>query len=235
MSTAGEMKRAAAEAAADEVVDGMLLGLGTGSTVAHFLEVLARRIQEGELSGVRGVPTSVRTATEAHSLEIPLTNLDDDPVLDLAVDGADEVSPELDLIKGLGGALLREKVVAQAAARLIIVADESKLVDHLGARAPVPVEVLPFAAAPVRRFAESLGAEVGLREEEPDTPYVTDNGNFVLDCRFPGGVRDAADLDRTLKGRAGVVETGLFLGMTEMALVGTSEGLRRLRRKGVAV
>lgn len=231
MTPVAELKRAAAEAAADEVEDGMLLGLGTGSTVAHFLKVLARRLQEGDLRGIRGVPTSVRTATEAHSLEIPLTNLDDDPVLDLAVDGADEVSPDLDLIKGLGGALLREKVVAQAAHRFIVVADGTKLVNRLGTRAPVPVEVLPFAAAPVRRFAEGLGARVTVREEEPDAPYVTDNGNFVLDCRFAGGLDDPEGLDRTLRARAGVVETGLFLGMAETALVGTDEGLRTLSRE----
>lgn len=231
MTPVAELKRAAAEAAADEVEDGMLLGLGTGSTVAHFLKVLARRLQEGDLRGIRGVPTSVRTATEAHSLEIPLTNLDDDPVLDLAVDGADEVSPDLDLIKGLGGALLREKVVAQAADRFIVVADGTKLVKRLGTRAPVPVEVLPFAAAPVRRFAEGLGARVTVREEAPDAPYVTDNGNFVLDCHFAGGLDDPAGLDRTLRARAGVVETGLFLGMAETALVGTDEGLRTLSRE----
>lgn len=216
----------------DEVEDGMLLGLGTGSTVAHFLKLLAHRLRDGSLKDVRGVPTSVRTATEAHSLEIPLTNLDDEPILDLAVDGADEVSPELDLIKGLGGALLREKVVAQAANRLLIVVDEAKLVKRLGIRAPVPVEVLPFAAAPIRRFAEGLGAEVTVRTEEPDTPYVTDNGNFVLDCRFEGGLGDPPGLDRRLRERAGVVETGLFLGMAETALVGTDDGVRTVSRRG---
>lgn len=232
MTSVGELKRTAAEAAVDEVEDGMILGLGTGSTVARFLEALARRIREGGLTGVRGVPTSVQTATEAHSLEIPLTNLDDDPVLHLAVDGADEVDPRLDLIKGLGGALLREKVVAQAADRLIIIADESKLVDRLGSRAPVPVETLPFAMSPVRRFAEGLGAEVTVREEEPGTPYRTDNGNFILDCRFSDGIEDPEGLDRELKGRAGVVETGLFLDMAGTALVGTGEGLRTLSREG---
>lgn len=231
MSSVGDLKRAAAEAAVDEVEDGMILGLGTGSTVARFLEALARRIREGELTGVRGVPTSVQTATEAHSLEIPLTNLDDDPMLQLAVDGADEVDPGLDLIKGLGGALLREKVVAQAADRLVIIADESKLVDRLGSRAPVPVETLPFAMAPVRRFTEGLGAEVTVREEEPGTPYRTDNGNFILDCRFSGGLDDPEALDRELKSRAGVVETGLFLDMAATALVGTDEGLRTLSRE----
>lgn len=232
MSSVAQLKRAAAEAAVDEVEDGMLLGLGTGSTVAHFLKLLAQRLREGALKDVRGVPTSVRTATEAHSLEIPLTNLDEEPILDLAVDGADEVSPELDLIKGLGGALLREKVVAQAASRLVVVVDEAKLVKRLGTRAPVPVEVLPFAAAPIRRFAEGLGAEVTVRSEEPDTPYVTDNGNFVLDCRFDGGIDDPPGLDRRLRDRAGVVETGLFLGMAETALVGTDDGVRTVSRRG---
>ncbi|MDX1568038.1 MAG: ribose 5-phosphate isomerase A [Longimicrobiales bacterium] len=230
MTSVADLKRAAAEAAVDEVEDGMILGLGTGSTVARFLEVLARRIRDGELTDVRGVPTSVQTATEAHSMAIPLTNLDDDPVIHLTVDGADEVDLGLDLIKGLGGALLREKVVAQASERLIIIADETKLVERLGIRAPVPVETLPFAMSPVRRFVEELGAEVTVREEEADTPYRTDNGNFVLDCRFADGLDDPDGLDRALKSRAGVVETGLFLGMADTALVGTEDGVRTLRR-----
>ncbi|MFP3948005.1 MAG: ribose 5-phosphate isomerase A [Gemmatimonadota bacterium] len=230
MTSVADLKRVAAETAADEVEDGMVLGLGTGSTVARFLEALARRIRDGELGDVRGVPTSVRTATEAHSMAIPLTNLDDDPLIQLTVDGADEVEPGLDLIKGLGGALLREKVVAQASDRLIIIADETKLVERLGTRGPVPVETLPFAMSPVRRFAEELGAEVTVREEEPDAPYRTDNGNFILDCRFSDGLDDPEGLDRALKSRAGVVETGLFLGMADTALVGTEDGVRTLRR-----
>lgn len=232
MTSVADLKSAAAEAAVQEVEDGMVLGLGTGSTVARFLEALARRIRDGELPGVRGVPTSVHTATEAHSMAIPLTNLDDDPVIELAVDGADEVDMDLDLIKGLGGALLREKVVAQASERLIVIADETKLVDRLGSRSPVPVETLPFAMSPIRRFAEGLGAEVTVREEEAGTPYRTDNGNFILDCRFPDGIDDPEGLDRVLNSRAGVVETGLFLGLAATALVGTADGVRTLEATG---
>lgn len=231
MADVAELKRAAAVAAAAEVDDGMVLGLGTGSTVARFLEALAERIRDGTLQDVRGVPTSVRTATEAQRLGIPLTGLEDDPVLDLTVDGADEVDPRLDLIKGLGGALLREKVVAQASKRLLIIADDGKLVDRLGSRAPVPVEVIPFATPTVRRFARTLGADVSLREEEPGSPYLTDNGSYILDCRFAGGIDDPGRLDRVLKTRAGVVETGLFLDMTWKVLVGGESGVRTLHKE----
>lgn len=230
MSGADDLKRAAAAAAAERVRSGMVLGLGTGSTVAHFLEHLGRRIRDGQLTDVVGVPTSVRTASAAHARGIPVTNLEDDPVPDLTVDGADEVDPDLALVKGLGGALLREKVVAQASRRLTIIVDEGKLVERLGTRSPLPVEVVPFGWVPVARFLEELPAEASLREEEPGEPYVTDNGNYILDCRFPEGIEDPATLDRTLRGRAGLLETGLFVGMADRVLVGGEEGVRTLQR-----
>lgn len=229
MTARDALKRAAAAEALERVRSGMRLGLGTGSTTAHFLELLAARLEEGELEDVVGVPTSERTASAARALGIPVTSLDRAPELDLAVDGADEVDPALDLIKGLGGALLREKIVAQAARRLVIVVDDSKLVERLGEGGPLPVEVVPFAWEVQRAFVRGLGAEADLRADG-EGPYVTDNGNYVLDCRFSGGIDDPLGLDRALGARAGIVETGLFLGMAAEVVVGGPEGVRSLRR-----
>ncbi len=229
MDEAAALKRAAASAAASEVCEGMVLGLGTGSTVTHFLDILGERIQDGDLGDVVGVPTSVRTASAAHAKGIRITNLEDHPVLDLTVDGADEVDPSLNLIKGLGGALLREKVVAQSSQRVLIIVDEGKLVDRLGSDAPLPVEVVPFGWTTVRRHLSDREVQAVLREDEGE-PYVTDNGNYVLDCRFPDGLGDLASLDRELRARAGLLETGLFLGIADAVLVGTEDGVRELRR-----
>jgi ribose 5-phosphate isomerase A len=168
----------------------MTLGLGTGSTVDYFLAALGRRCRDGELPGVRGVPTSVRTEREASSQGIPLTTLEEAGSLDLTVDGADEVNPELDLIKGLGGALLREKMVAQATRRLVIIVDEGKLVHRLGTRGPLPVEVVPFAWKSHLPHIASLGAETVLKTRPDGEPYRTDNGNLVLHCHFPHGIED---------------------------------------------
>lgn len=233
MSDADTQKRAAGRAAADEVVEGMVLGLGTGSTVAHFLDRIGERVRAGDLRDVVGVPTSVRTASAAEDRGIRITHLEDHPEVDLAVDGADEVDPDLNLVKGLGGALLREKIVAQAARRVLIVADRSKRVDRLGTRGPLPVEVVPFGWSAVRRFVSGRGAEVVLREEEGG-PYVTDNGNYILDCLFPDGIDDPVGLDLELRRRAGVLETGLFLDLADAVLVGTADGVERLERPGAS-
>lgn len=229
MSEREPLKRAAARGAVERVRSGMVLGLGTGSTVAHFLELLAGRIDAGELEDVMGVATSVRTADAAHALGIPVTSLDREPVLDLAVDGADEVDPGLDLIKGMGGALLREKVVAQAACRFLVIVDDGKLVERLGERSPLPVEVIPFGWVVHREPIRALGGEPELRTTDGDEPYLTDNGNYVLDCRFPDGIGDPRGLEGELWARAGVVETGLFLGMAAEVLVGGPDGVRSLR------
>lgn len=221
-------KRAAAREAVERVTDGMVLGLGTGSTVAHVLEGLGRRLADGTLRDVVGVPTSVRTAEAARVRGIPLTTLEEHPVLDLAVDGADEIGPDLDLIKGMGGALLREKVVAQAARRFLVVADERKVVEGLGLRSPLPVEVIPFGWSVHAELLRSLGATVARREGEGGEPYTTDNGNNVLDCRFDGGIDRPPELDARLRARAGIVETGLFLGLAHEALIGGEDGVRRL-------
>lgn len=231
-SSVHEMKRLAGREAADSVSPGMRVGLGTGSTVACFLEHLSARIARGELPGVVGVPTSVRTEEAARRLRIPLAAPDELGALDLAVDGADEVDPRLDLVKGLGGALLREKMVAQASARMLVIVDDSKLVGRLGERAPVPVEVVPFRHASHMAWLRELGAEPRLRTGGDGGPYRTDNGNLILDCRFAGGIEDPSGLDGRLASRAGVVESGLFLEMACEAVVAGAGGVRRLEREG---
>lgn len=233
MSGADALKEAAARRAVDEVESGMVLGLGTGSTVAHFLSGLGERLRDGDLRDVVGVPTSVRTADAAQAHGIPVGGFAEHPTLDLAVDGADEVDPELDLIKGLGGALLREKIVATASRRLVIIVDEGKLVEGLGRRSPLPVEVAAFGWQLHLPFLESLGARPTLREETDGAAYTTDNGNYVIDCDFPDGIDDPGALEESLRVRVGVVETGLFLGLTDRVIVGASEGTRILERNGV--
>ena len=224
------MKSMAGRDAARSVASGMRLGLGTGSTVACFLEHLGARIAHGELSGVVGVPTSVRTEKHARELGIALSTLEDIGTIDLTVDGADEVDPGLDLVKGLGGALLREKMVAQASDRMMVIVDDSKLVGRLGEIAPLPVEVVPFGHASHMGWLRDLGAEPRVRDGGNGHPYRTDNGNLVVDCRFTGGIEDPAGLERRLVRRAGVVETGLFLGMATEVVVAGAEGVRRMAR-----
>lgn len=225
----------AGEAAAASVAPGMKVGLGTGSTVAFFLRSLGRRIREGELPGIVGVPTSLRTEEEAGELGIPLTTLKEVGSLDLTVDGADEVDPGLDLIKGLGGALLREKMVAQATERFVIIADDRKLVQRLGTRSPVPLEVVPFAWESHLPFLRDFGGEAEIRLGDGGEPFLTDNGNLILDCHFPDGIGDPRALDDALGRRAGVVESGLFLGMADEVLVGGmvgwKDGIRRMSRR----
>ena len=214
--------------AAGSVESGMRVGLGTGSTVAHFLLHLGDRIAGGELSNVVGVPTSVRTETAALELGIPLGTLGELGALDLTVDGADEVDPRLNLIKGLGGAMLREKMVAQASRRMLAIVDDTKLVGRLGERAPVPVEVIPFEFASHLPWLERMGAEPVVRCSEDGSRYVTDNGNFVIDCHFAGGVPDPRAFDEALARRAGVVESGLFLEMADEAVVAGQAGVYRM-------
>jgi ribose 5-phosphate isomerase A len=225
-------KREAARAAVErEVRSGMTLGLGTGSTVAHALDALGEALREGRLENVRGVPTSEQTAARARELGIPLLELHEAGELDITIDGADEIDPNLDLIKGMGGALLREKMVAQATRRLVIIADEGKRVTRLGQKAPVPIEVVPFGWRAHLPFLENLGAQLVLREQAGE-PYRTDNGNYVIDCHFePGeGISDPQVLDWQLLGRAGMVEHGLFLDMAAIAYVAGSGGLVVLDR-----
>jgi len=217
------LKRQAAAEALLSVRSGMRLGLGTGSTMAHFLDLLGEALSEGRLSDVAGVATSARTASHARRLEIPVLELAEAGHLDLAVDGADEVDPSLDLVKGLGGALLREKMVVQAADRFVVIVDAAKEVERLGTRAPLPVEVVPFAWDAHLPWMKEQGADAVLRGGVED-PYKTDNGNFVIDLHFAGGLDDPALLDAHLHARAGIVETGLFLGVADEVLVASTTG-----------
>ena len=225
-----QMKRAAAARALDFVASGMAVGLGTGTTVRPLLALLAERLAAGGLRDVVAVPTSEDTARRCRELGIPTATLAECPVPSLAIDGADEVSPRLDLIKGGGGALLREKIVAVAARRFVVVADASKLVRRLGTRAPVPVEVVPFGWSALIPFFEGLGAQPALRRGPDGAPTVTDNGNYLVDCRFARGIADPAALARALARRTGVVEDGLFLRIARVAVVAGARGVRILKR-----
>jgi ribose 5-phosphate isomerase A len=229
---AEQLKRQAAERAVELVEDGMKLGLGTGSTARHVLQVIAERRNRGEIANICGVPTSRATEDLARELGIPLTTLDKNPRLDLAIDGTDEVDPELNLIKGLGGALLWEKIVASAAERFVIVCDDTKIVQRLGEKAPVPVEVVPFAYQIHMPFLEALGGRPKLREKDGGMPFVSDGGHFIIDCLFEDGISDAWGLEGELKHRAGIVETGLFLDMAEMVIVAAKDGIDVRERVG---
>lgn len=223
MSDSDTMKRQAAERAVEAIRSGMVVGLGTGSTAVFVVRRLGALLAAGQLQRVVGIPTSEATAREAERCGVPLGSLDDYPSLDVAIDGADEIDPHLNLIKGLGGALLREKIVAAAARRLIIVADESKRVSQLGARAPVPVEVIPFARRPVADYLASLGARVVARQRD-GRPFITDEGNVILDCHF-AGLADPPAMARLIRAQPGVVEHGLFLGMATEAVVAGAQGV----------
>jgi ribose 5-phosphate isomerase A len=230
-------KWAAAAAALELVQSGMYLGLGTGSTSACFLELLAERLHAGALEGIWGVPTSEATAAHARALGIPLISLSEclrrrgQPILDLAVDGADEVDPHLNLIKGLGRALLREKIVEMHANRFVVIADESKLVSRLGERHPLPVEIVPFEAEVQVHWLNSLGCRAELWREADGRPVVTDNGHYLVRCWFEAGIPEAYALARTLAERAGIVEHGLFLDMAHQVLVAGPQGVRVLTRQ----
>ena len=219
-------KEAAARASLQFVKDGQVIGLGTGSTAAFFIKLLAEKVKAG--LRVRGIPTSVRSGELAESLGIPLTTLDECQEIDVTVDGADEVDPQLRLIKGGGGAMLREKIVASATKKLVIVADASKQVAALG-KFPLPVEVIQFAQALVAKRIKDLGAQVRVRTQADGTPYVTDERNHILDCSF-GQIRDADRLAQELNAMPGVVEHGLFVGMASVVLFARGSEILELRR-----
>ncbi len=223
------LKQQAAEAAVAMVESGMVLGLGYGSTALLAVRHLAKQVQAGELTDVVGVACALAMDEEARRLGLTVSTLEEHPVVDLTIDGADEVDPELNLIKGGGGALLREKVVAQASRREVIIVDESKLSPQLGTNWALPVEVVPFAARPVADFAASLGGVAALRLTDEGLPFVTDQGNHILDCDF-GPMDDPAAIARALEGRAGVVEHGLFLGLATQVIVAGADGVRILER-----
>jgi ribose 5-phosphate isomerase A len=218
-------KEAAARASLRFVKDGQVVGLGTGSTVAYFIQALGEQVKSG--LRIRGIPSSVRSKEMATGLGIPLTTLDECQEIDVTVDGADEVDPQLRLIKGGGGALLREKIVASASRQLVIVADATKRVPVLGSF-PLPVEVIKFAQALVAKKIQALGATVEMRRKEDGTPYLTDESNYILDCWF-GQIPDADGLARQLSDMPGVVEHGLFIGMASVVLVANGSEVVELR------
>lgn len=227
MSEQDSLKRRAAEAAAAEVEDGMVLGLGSGSTAELALHALAARMAAG--LRVSGVPSSERTAALARRLGLPLTGFADHARLDLTIDGADEVEAgTLALVKGRGGALLREKIVAAASRRMLVVVDRSKLVPRLG-RGVLPVEVVAFGWQATLARLEALGLRPALRRIPDGAPFVTDGGNHIADCN-PGPIADASALDAALHGIVGVVETGLFLGLATQVIVAEPGGVRVLGR-----
>jgi len=215
------LKLKAAAAAVDLVESGMIVGLGHGSTAALAYQRLIQVMLAGRLQDILGIPCSSVTEREAQALDIPLTTLEAHPVIDLTIDGADEVDENLNLIKGGGGALLREKIVAQASKREVIVVDPSKVSTKLGEKWAVPVEVIPFGWGTQKVFLESLGAEVTVREAEGGEPFLSDQGNMILDAKF-GPIADPAGLAATLKARTGIVEHGLFVGLATDVIVGKS-------------
>ena len=215
-----EAKLRAAREAVDLVKSGMVLGLGTGSTAALVVEELGRRLAEGKLDHIVGIPTSRATHQQALLVGVPVGTLEEHPRIDLTVDGADEVDPTGNLIKGLGGALLREKVVATASRRLIIVVDESKQVNRLGTRAPLPVEVVQFGYRSHDELIGDLGGVPTLRLDTDGQRVVTDEGHWIIDVLFEGGIPSPAHVERLLKGHPGVVETGLFLDLHPKVIVG---------------
>jgi ribose 5-phosphate isomerase A len=219
-------KEAAARASLQFVKEGQVVGLGSGSTATHFIKLLGEKVKNG--LRIRGIPTSVRSRELAESLGIPLTTLDECQEIAVTVDGADEVDPQLRLIKGGGGALLREKIVASATKQMVVVADATKQVQRLG-KFPLPVEVIRFAQALVAKRITALGAEVGLRTQTDGRPYVTDENNHILDCRF-GEIPDPDQLARQLSDMPGVVEHGLFIGMASVVLFARGNHIVELRR-----
>ncbi|MCG8423667.1 MAG: ribose-5-phosphate isomerase RpiA [Proteobacteria bacterium] len=225
-----EMKRAVGRAAADRVASGMVVGLGTGSTAVHAIARLGERLRSGQLDGIAGVATSFQSSVLAREHGIPLVALDQTDRIDIAIDGADEVAPNLCLIKGGGGAHTREKIVDALAETFVVVVDESKLVDRLGTVFPVPIEVVPMAVAAVMHAVESLGGRPELRMAEKKAgPVVTDQGNLLIDARFDA-IDQPAQLERTLNNIPGVLDNGLFVDLADLVLVGAvADGVPSVR------
>jgi ribose 5-phosphate isomerase A len=219
-----ELKQAAGERAVEWIESGMVVGLGTGSTTVFAIRRLGELISSGQLAEIVGIPTSQESEVLANEVGIPLTTLADHPTIDLTIDGADEVDPAWNIIKGAGGALLREKVVAQASLREVIVVDDGKLVDQLGSTRALPVEVLQFAWKPEEEYLADLGAEAVVRRTSTGDVFVTDEGNWIFDCTF-NGIADPERLAAQRSRRAGVVEHGLFLGLATDLVVASARGV----------
>ncbi len=223
-------KKQVAEAAVELVQSGMVLGLGHGSTVQFALEALAAKFKSGQLKNILAIPCSKKTESEARRLGILLTDLNDHVAIDLTLDGADEVDPQLNLIKGGGGALLREKILAQASRREVIMIDESKLSKRLGSHFPLPVEVAQFGWARQQAFVAELGGTATLRMDANGKPVLSDQDNYLLDCDF-GPIKDARKLALALEARSGILEHGLFLGLATDVIVAGAKGLQHLKAK----
>lgn len=225
-----ELKKAVARKALEFIEDDMVVGLGTGSTTAYFIEYLGKLIMEEELEDVYGVPTSYQARLLALENGIPVVGLDEVDAIDIAVDGADEVDPHLNLIKGRGAALTMEKIIEYRAGTFLVLVDESKLVERLGQKMPVPIEVIPAAWRAIAEEIEVFNATAELRmAEKKDGPVVTDNGNFILDARFHH-IEDPLDLEIELNNIPGVVENGIFADIADIVLVGTKDGVKRMER-----
>ena len=218
--TQDEEKAAAARKSLEYVQDGMIVGLGSGTTATFAIQFLGEQVRQG--LKIRGIPTSRASGELARSLGIPLTSFEEVSYTAVTIDGADEVAPGLALIKGGGGALLHEKIVAAASHRLVIVADQHKIVERLG-RFPLPVEVIPFAASPVKVQLEKIGAQPVLRSTHDGSPYITDEGNYIFDCHY-GEIMDPAGVADAIKSMTGVVEHGLFLGLASVAIIAGPSG-----------
>ena len=208
----------------------MVLGLGTGSTAKFFIEAVGAAVRAGKLRDVRTVPTSVLSEKLARDAGLPVVTFAQITKIDLTIDGADEIAPDLTLIKGMGGALLREKIVAQNSARMIIIADASKLVTKLGTRSPLPVEVTPFAVEASERFLRGLGCTPTLCRQDNGQPFVTDNGNYIFHCKF-AEIPDPKGLNLKLSTRAGIVESGLFIGLAQSAIIADNQAVWTIARQ----
>jgi ribose 5-phosphate isomerase A len=224
-----ELKKQAAEKAVEYIQNGMIVGLGTGSTTQFAIAKIGDLINNGQVENIRCIPTSEKTEQQARDLKIALTSLKENPVIDITIDGADEVDPGLNLIKGGGGALLREKILAQASKSVIIIVDESKLSAQLGTNWAVPVEVVEFGYMPTIRYVESLGAKVKLRTDQRGKIFRTDEDNIILDCDF-GPIEDIKKLSKDLNQQAAVAENGLFIDLASEVIVAGKDGIKHLKR-----
>lgn len=225
------LKQHAAEKAVEFVESGMIVGLGHGTTAIWATRKIAELIKTKQLTDILAIPCSAQTEAEAKQLGIRLSTLESHPAIDLTIDGADEVAPNFNVIKGGGGALLREKIVAQATKREIIVVDESKLSPAIGTKWAVPVEVIPFGYGSQQVYLEGLGAKINIRKKQDGATFYTDQGNIILDCNF-GAISDADDLAEQLKRRTGIVEHGLFIRLVSDVIVASASGTRQLQKQG---
>ena len=225
-----ELKKLAGEESVKYIKDGMIVGLGTGSTVEYTLKKLGEKVKDG--LKIQGIPTSIHTKRIAKEVNIPLTTLDENPEIDLTIDGADEVDSYLNLIKGGGGALTREKIIAFNSKKVIIVIDDSKVVKALGIDFPLPVEVIKFGWTSTKKTLEGFGCEVKLREIMENEPFITDNGNYILDCEFER-IENPEQLEMDINLIPGVVENGLFIGLVNEVIVGGKQGVMTLDKESI--